>query len=91
MLIRTYVKVLSTKKESYTDKDGNPREAYKITFSQNNDEIVGGFNAGKDLFDSLERGKEYELTGEYKQTRTGGNYISWSYAKLGSPSTKPLI
>lgn len=72
------------------DKDGNLREAYKVTFSQNNDEVVGVFTAKRELYETLEKGREYEITGEFRQTRTG-NYISWSYAKLGSPTIKPAI
>ena len=90
MLVRSCIKVLNIKTESYPDKDGNQRVAYKVTFSQNNDEIVGVFTARKELYDTLEKGKEYEITGEYRQTRSG-NYISWSYARLGSPTTKPAI
>ena len=90
MIVRSYMKVLNVKVESYTDRDGNLRDAFKVTFSQNNDEIVGVFTARKELYDTLEKGKEYEITGEYRQTRSG-NYISWSYARLGSPTTKPAI
>lgn len=90
MFVRSYIKVLNTKTESYMDKDGNLREAYKVTFSQNNDEVVGVFTAKRELYETLEKGREYEITGEFRQTRTG-NYISWSYAKLGSPTIKPAI
>ena len=88
MLIRTFVHILSVQKQSYTDREGNTRDSFRITFSQDSDNIVGTIVVREDVYNSVERGKDYELTGEYRTTRTG-NYISWISAKLISSASIP--
>lgn len=83
MIVKTFVKILNVKRNKYIGKDGVERESFKITFSQEDDNIVGEANVSQEVFNAVEKGKEYELTGEYRQTRNG-NYISWT-------ATKPLL
>lgn len=80
MIVKTFVKILNVKRNKYIGKDGVERESFKITFSQEDDNIVGEANVSQEVFNAVEKGKEYELTGEYRQTRNG-NYISWTAAK----------
>lgn len=90
MLIKTMIHVLNVKKESYTDRDGNVRDSFRVTYSQNNDEIVGTLVVREDIYKQLERNKDYELTGEYRSTKSG-NYISWSSAKVIPSISKTVL
>ena len=90
MLIKTTMKILSKKNGSFTAKDGNQRRSYRVTYSQNEDEIVGDINVRQDVFDILEKGKEYDLVGEYLTTKNG-NYIAWQSAKPVSPNNKGIL
>lgn len=80
MLVKTAFKVLNAKSNKYTGRDGVERESFKVTFSQDDDNVVGETNVNEEVFNSVEKGKEYELTGEYRQTKNG-NYISWITVK----------
>lgn len=80
MILKTSAKILNTKRNRFTGKDGIEHESFKLTFSQDDDNIIGEANVSQEVFNTVEKGKEYELTGEYRQTRNG-NYISWTAAK----------
>lgn len=80
MILKTVIKLLNVKRTKYTGRDGVERESFKITFSQDDDNIVGEANVNEGIFNAVEKGKEYELVGEYRQTKNG-NYISWTAAK----------
>lgn len=80
MILKTYVKILNVKCNKYTGRDGIERESFKIAISQDDDNIIGEANVSQEVFNTVEKGKEYELTGEYRQTKNG-NYISWTAAK----------
>ncbi|MEQ2424480.1 hypothetical protein [Enterocloster hominis (ex Hitch et al. 2024)] len=80
MIVKTLMKTLSAKSTKYTGRDGVERESFKVTFSQDDDNIVGEANVSQEVFNTVEKGKEYELTGEYRQTKNG-NFISWTTAK----------
>lgn len=80
MILKTFMKILSAKSSKYTGRDGVERESFKVTFSQDDDNIVGEANVSQEVFNTVEKGKEYELTGEYRQTKNG-NFISWTTAK----------
>ncbi|WP_288361535.1 hypothetical protein [uncultured Bacteroides sp.] len=80
MIVKTLVKILNVKSNKYTGRDGVERESFKVTFSQDDDNIVGEANVSQEVFNAVEKGKEYELTGEYRQTKNG-NFISWTTAK----------
>ena len=90
MLIKTTLKILSKKNSSFTAKDGSERQSYKATYSQNQDEIVGDINVRRDVFDILEKGKEYDLVGQFITTKNG-NYIAWQSAKPVSPNNKGIL
>lgn len=80
MILKTFMKILSAKSSKYTGRDGVERESFKVTFSQDDDNIVGEANVSQEVFNTVEKGKEYELTGDYRQTKNG-NFISWTTAK----------
>lgn len=80
MIVKTLAKILNVKSNKYTGRDGVERESFKVTFSQDDDNIVGEANVSQEVFNTVEKGKEYELTGEYRQTKNG-NFISWTTAK----------
>lgn len=80
MLIKSEIKMLNKKSNKYTGKDGVERESFKITFSQDDDNIVGDMNVKQNIYDIMEKGKEYEVIGEYLTTKNG-NYTSWFSAK----------
>lgn len=90
MLIRTFIHVLSVQKQNYTDREGNIRDSFRVTFSQDNDNIVGTIVVREDLYNSVERGKDYELFGEYRTTKSG-SYIVWTSAKLASSVAKTTL
>lgn len=80
MRVTTIIKTLNKKNGKYTARDGSERESFKVTYSQEDDNIVGEMTVRKDAFDMIEKGKEFELLGEYVITKTG-NYITWVSAK----------
>ena len=80
MIVKTVVKILNVKSNKYTGRDGIERESFKITFSQDNDNIVGEANVSQEVFNTVSKGSEQELTGEYRQTKNE-NFISWIAAK----------
>lgn len=80
MLMKTVVKILNVKHHRYTGRDGVERESFKVTVSQDDDNVIGEATVSQEVFNTVEKGKEYELTGEYRQTKNG-NFISWTTAK----------
>lgn len=90
MLIKSLIHVLSVQKQNYTDREGNIRDSFRVTFSQDNDNIVGTIVVREDLYNSVERGKDYELFGEYRTTKSG-SYIVWTSAKLASSVAKTTL
>lgn len=90
MLVKTQIKVLNVKHTTYKDKNGMERDSFKLTYSQDDDNIVGEINVRQTVYDSVEKSKEYELIGEYMTTRNG-NYISWTDAKLALNGGKTLL
>lgn len=80
MIIKTEANILSKKTSSYTGKDGTTRNTYHLNYSQQNDEIVGTLSVREDIFNMCEKGKHYELVGEYR-TSSNGNFISWQAVK----------
>jgi vesicle coat complex subunit len=87
MLLETSIKVLSKKINNFKAQDGTERESYRITFSQENDEIVGDINVKKEIYDFVEKARMYDLTGEYRTTRNG-NFISWISVKPSGNANK---
>lgn len=90
MLVRTFIHVLSLQKQTYTDREGNLRDSFHVTYSQDNHNKVGIITVREDLYNSVERGKDYELFGEYRTTKSG-TYIVWTSAKLASSVAKTTL
>lgn len=90
MYINTIFKCLSKKVTKYTSKEGVEKESYKITYSQNNDDVVGETNVPFFIYETMTKGNEFTMTGEYRTTRNG-NYIAWQSAKLADASHKALL
>lgn len=92
MLIKTYIHVLNLKKEDFVDAEGSKRESFKVNYSQSDGEVVGSLTVRKEIFDKLSKGGDFEIGGEYRQTRNG-NYISWQTCspKLPLPSVKTAL
>ena len=64
MIVKTLAKILNVKSNKYTGRDGVERESFKVTFSQDDDNIVGEANVSQEVFIAVEKGIVYELTGE---------------------------
>lgn len=90
MLIRTGIKVLNKKSSKYMAKDGTERESLKVTFSQDDDNIVGEINVRPNVYEAVEKGKEYTLDGEFHVTK-GGSYITWHTVNRMVPGSKDTI
>ena len=56
MIVKTVVKILNVKSNKYTGRDGIERESFKITFSQDNDNIVGEANVSQEVLIQYLRG-----------------------------------
>ena len=80
MILKTFVKTLNAKSSKYIGRDGVERQSFKITFSQDDDNVIGEATVNQEVFNMVEKGKDYELTGEYRQTKNG-NFIMWTAAK----------
>lgn len=81
MFIQAVLRILSKKEKPFTAKDGSLRTTYSLNYSQLDDEIVGTISVSENIFNSCEKGKIYELTGEYRSS-SNGNFISWQSAKV---------
>ena len=90
MNISANIKCLNKKVNDYTNKEGIQKEVRKILCSQDNDEVLTEIYVSQSVYDTIEKGKDYELIGEYRSTRNG-NYIIWQSAMLVSAGTRPTL
>lgn len=90
MIVKSELRILNKKEGQYTAKDGSPRVSHKITYSQNDDDIVGEMSMRKEVFDSISKGGLFEVTFEYLTTKNG-NYLSALNAKAINTNNKGTI
>lgn len=88
--VKATVKVLKKKVSTYSGRDGSAKLGYRLVYSQQDNDTVGELNIRQDIYDLVERDKEYDIYGEYVTTRTG-NYITWSTAQPISNNSKTIL
>ncbi len=75
MRVNTTALILNKKQTEYTAKDGSLRQSYKVTVSQDNNNIISEMSVNSEIYQTLEQGKLFDLICEYRSTRSGGNYL----------------
>ncbi len=90
MNVKTTIKVLNKKSNPFTTKDGQDRVNFRLTYSQDNDDIVGEANVREEVYAAVEKGCVYELLGNYLTTRNG-KYVVWVSAKPVSNNDKAVL
>ena len=75
MRLSTTALILNKKQTEYTAKDGSVKQSYKVTISQDNNNIISELSVNSEIFQTLIQGKDFELICEYRSTRSGGNYM----------------
>lgn len=87
MRLNTTAFILNKKQTEYTGKDGVVRQSYKVTISQDNNNIISELSVNSEIFQVLEQNKSFDLICEYRSTKSGGNYLVVISAK---PAKLPL-
>ena len=77
--VNAKIKVLSKVRTEFTGKDGLVHPSCKLNASQEDDKVIMVLSVNQSIFDSCEKGGNYELIGEYRTTQKG-SYISWQNA-----------
>lgn len=75
MRLSTTTLILNKKQTEYTARDGSLKQSYKVTVSQDNNNIISEVSVNSEIYQILEQGKLFDLICEYRSTRSGGNYL----------------
>lgn len=71
MHLNTTTFILNKKQTEYTARDGSVKQSYKVTVSQDNNNIISELSVNSDIFQTLVQGREFDLICEYRSTRSG--------------------
>jgi len=85
MRLQTNVLVLNKKESQYTGRDGQIKQAYRITIGQDDNSVIAELPINADIYQAIEKNKSYDLVCEYRSTRNGGNYMVVLSSKLAKP------
>lgn len=71
MRINLLAKILNKREVPYSLENGVSGRVYKLTLSQNDNNDIGEERVQKELYDTIEKGAVYILSGDKRVTKNG--------------------
>lgn len=87
MILKATCLILSKKRSEYTARDGQAKQAYRVTISQEDNSVIAELPLNEEIYQALEKNKSYDLECIYRVSRNGGNYLM----VLSAKPSKPLL
>ncbi|MBQ9699176.1 MAG: hypothetical protein IJV71_00995 [Lachnospiraceae bacterium] len=72
MIIQIKITVVGKVTDTWKGDDGTERPSYKVNYIQDNGIIIGQLKVSEEIYNSIEAGKEYSLSGTYNIGKNGG-------------------